>query len=128
MKYDTLVGIRGATTASENTSQSIFNVTVELLTKLIEYNQLDKEKIVHVIFTVSPDITADFPAKAARIGLGWDRVPMICAQEIDVPLEIKYCIRILITTYSHLQRDQIKHIYLQNATKLRPDLSIIDEF
>lgn len=126
MQHDILVGIRGATTASDNTSQAIFDATIELLSKLIDFNQLDKDKIVHVIFTVSPDITADFPAKAARLGLGWDRVPMICAQEIDVPLEINYCIRILITTYSHLQRNQIKHIYLQNATRLRPDLSILE--
>lgn len=124
MQNSRLVGIRGATTADKNTSEDIFEVSVELLQKLVEFNELDKNEIVHCIFTVSPDITADFPAKAARLGLGWNRVPMICAQEIDVPLEIKRCIRVLITTYSHLEKEQIRHIYLRDAAKLRPDLSI----
>lgn len=119
-----LLGIRGATTADTNTSEDIYNSTVELMKKLVDFNEIDKNEIVHCIFTVSPDITADFPAKAARLGLGWDRVPMICAQEIDVPLKIKHCIRVLITTYSHLEKTKIKHIYLREAAKLRPDLSL----
>ena len=118
-----LTGVRGATTANENNSEAIFDATVELVTNLVELNQIKEEDIVHVIFTVSPDITADFPAKGARLGLKWDKVPMICAQEIAVSLNIKYCIRVLIATYSSLPRDQIKHIYLREASKLRPDLN-----
>ncbi|MGD9580130.1 MAG: chorismate mutase [Vampirovibrionia bacterium] len=119
-----LVGIRGATTADSNTPEAIYEASVELVSKLVDINAIDKNQIVHVIFTVSPDITADFPAKAARLGLGWDTVPMICAQEIDVPLEIKHCIRMLITMYTHLDKAKIRHIYLKDAAKLRPDLSI----
>jgi chorismate mutase len=119
-----LFGVRGATTADKNNPEAIYEATVEMVSQLVSTNKIEQEDIVHVIFTVSPDITADFPAKAARLGLGWDTVPMICAQEIDVPLEIKFCIRILITTYSRLARDQIKHIYLKEASKLRPDLSV----
>lgn len=126
MKSERLYGIRGATTADLNTSDAILESTAELVSKLVESNKIDTEDIVHVIFTVSPDITADFPAKAARIKLGWDTVPMICAQEIDVKLEIKYCIRVLITTYSSLQKSEIKHLYLKDAAKLRPDLSLSD--
>lgn len=125
MKTDLqLVGIRGATTADSNTPEAIYDASVELVSKLVEINTIDKNQIVHVIFTVSPDITADFPAKAARLGLGWDTVPMICAQEIDVPLEIKHCIRMLITMYTHLDKNKIRHIYLKDAAKLRPDLSL----
>lgn len=125
MKTDLqLVGIRGATTADTNTPEAIYEASVELVSKLVEINKIDKNQIVHVIFTVSPDITADFPAKAARLGLGWDTVPMICAQEIDVPLEIKHCIRMLITMYTHLDKSKIRHIYLKDAAKLRPDLSL----
>lgn len=125
MKTDLqLVGIRGATTADTNTPEAIYEASVELVSKLVEINKIDKNQIVHVIFTVSPDITADFPAKAARLGLGWDTVPMICAQEIDVPLKIKHCIRMLITMYTHLDKSKIRHIYLKDAAKLRPDLSL----
>ena len=125
MKTDLqLVGIRGATTADTNTPEAIYEASVELVSKLVEINNIDKNQIVHVIFTVSPDITADFPAKAARLGLGWDTVPMICAQEIDVPLKIKHCIRMLITMYTHLDKSKIRHIYLKDAAKLRPDLSL----
>lgn len=117
-----LISIRGATTADENTASAIYEATVELMSTLVEINNINKNDIVHVIFTVSPDITADFPAKAARLGLKWDDVPMICAQEIDVPLNISYCIRVLITMYSTLTKDKIRHIYLKEAAKLRPDL------
>lgn len=127
MSEKKLVGIRGATTADRNDSEAIYDASVELIGKLVEHNEIDKEEIVNVIFTVSPDITADFPAKAARLGHGWDRVPMICAQEIDVPMKIKYCIRVLITTYSHLERKNIKHIYLKDAALLRPDLSLSEK-
>lgn len=123
MDNSRLVGIRGATTADENTSAAIFEATVELVSNLVKINNIKDDDIVHVIFTVSPDITADFPAKGARLSLKWDQVPMICAQEIDVPLNIKYCIRVLITTYTELPKDSIKHIYLKGASRLRPDLS-----
>jgi chorismate mutase len=124
MNTKRLYGFRGATTADENTSEAIYTATLEMVSHLIDINNIEKDEIVHVIFTVSPDITADFPAKGARIGLTWDTVPMICAQEIDVRLEIKYCIRVLVTAYSGLKKDQIRHIYLKEAAKLRPDLSI----
>lgn len=118
-----LFGIRGATNADSNSSEDIHNATVELLSQLIDHNCINKENIVHVIFTVSPDITADFPAKGARISLNWDNVPMICAQEVDVPGPIKYCIRVLITAYLDIPKDNVKHIYLKQAALLRPDLS-----
>lgn len=124
MENNRLFGVRGATTADSNTSEDIHSSTVELVKTLIKVNQINKDDIVHVIFTVSPDITADFPAKGARISLGWDDVPMICAQEIDVPLKIKYCIRVLITTYLNIPKNKVKHIYLRSAAQLRPDLSI----
>ncbi len=65
MSNNTLVGVRGATTSDNNTSEAIYEASVELVSKLVNINEIDKNEIVHVIFTVSPDITADFPAKAA---------------------------------------------------------------
>ena len=124
MTNERLYGIRGATTADANTSEAVLKSTADLLAKLVEKNKINTDDIVHVIFTVSPDITADFPAKGARIKLGWDTVPMICAQELDVPSSVKYCIRVLITAYSALPKSEIQHLYLKNSAKLRPDLSL----
>lgn len=115
-------GIRGATTVKENTDAAIEDATLELLNSIIIENKVDKEDIASVIFTLTHDLTAAFPAKAARINLGWNDVPMICTQEIPVPDSIKMCIRVLILINTTLKNDELKHKYLRDASKLRPDL------
>ncbi|MEI7474678.1 MAG: chorismate mutase [bacterium] len=115
--------IRGATTTEQNTKEEIEQVTIELLSNIIESNKIDKDDITSVIFTLTPDLNADFPAKYARIHLGWDDVPMICAQEIAVEDSLKMCIRVLITLNTIQEKHEIKHVYLGRAKALRPDLN-----
>lgn len=115
-------GIRGAITLEENSGVAIEKATIKLLKQLLDENKIEKEDIASVIFTLTHDLTAEFPAKSARIYLGWDDVPMICTQEIPVPDSIPMCLRVLILINTTLEKDEIKHIYLNGAKKLRPDL------
>jgi chorismate mutase len=115
--------IRGATTVGENTKEAIKLDTVELLGEMMSQNKIKKEDISHVIFTLTKDINADFPAKFARIELGFDDVPMICSNEIEVPGALPLCIRVLMVVNSELSQKEINHVYLNEAKKLRPDLN-----
>jgi chorismate mutase len=116
--------IRGATTVKENSKEAIRLVTVELLTEMLGQNKIQKESISHVIFTLTKDINADFPAKFARTELGFDNVPMICSNEIEVPDALPMCIRVLMVINSDILQKEIRHIYLNEAKKLRPDLNL----
>ncbi len=115
--------IRGATTVEENTKEAIKDATIELLSVILSQNNLKKEDISHVIFTLTKDINADFPAKFARTELGFDDVPMICSNEIEVPNSLPMCIRALVVVNLNKSQKEIRHIYLNGAKKLRPDLS-----
>lgn len=114
--------VRGATTVKANTAKEIHSATVELLKKMIADNSITPEDIVNVIFTLTHDLNAGFPAKSARTDLNWNEVPMICTQEIPVPDSLQKCIRVLITFNTEKTLREIKHIYLREAKKLRPDL------
>lgn len=116
-------GIRGATTISSNTYEEIEKATAELLKEIIDRNQVNSIDISHVIFTLTHDINAGFPAKAARIHLNWNEVPMICTQEIPVPGSLEKCIRVLIVVNTKKEQSEIKHIYQAGAKVLRPDLA-----
>jgi len=115
-------GIRGAITVEENNPKEVRYATRELLLKMVKANQVAKEDIAAVIFTTTPDLNAVFPAEAAR-ELGWTNVPLLGAGEIDVAGGLSLCIRILMLVNTSKKQDQIKHIYLGDARKLRPDLS-----
>jgi len=114
--------IRGATTSQNNTESDISEATIELIEKLISENEVSSENIVNVIFTLTHDLNASFPAKAARIKFKWDDVPMICTQEIPVPDSLKSCIRVMITFNTIKSQKEIRHAYLRGARALRPDL------
>jgi len=114
--------VRGAITVEENTSELINIATLELLDNLLKANGINTEDIVSVIFTLTLDLNAEFPAKSARINLGWDDIPMICASEIPVPESIEKCLRVMITFNTLKSRDELKHVYLRKAQNLRPDL------
>lgn len=118
-----VVAIRGAITLETNSKEEIELNTVELLNTILENNKIAKDDIIQAVFTVTKDIDADFPAKYARLNLGWDNVPMICSYEMAVPNSLQMCLRVLITTYSDLSKNELKHAYLKGAQKLRPDLS-----
>jgi chorismate mutase len=116
-----LRGIRGATTVENNERSSIVKRTSELLTKLVEENNIQLEDIGAAIFSATPDITAAFPAAAAR-EIGWSEVPLFGAQEMDADNGPVMCIRILILLNTNKPQTDIHHIYLHGAQVLRPDL------
>jgi chorismate mutase len=113
-------GIRGATTADENTPESILAATRELLEALIAANGLQPDDVASAIFTTTPDLNAEYPAKAAR-ALDWRNVAMLCAHEMDVPHGLKKCIRILIHWNTPMRAGEVRHVYLRGAVVLRPD-------
>ena len=115
-------GVRGATQVKENAVAEIGLSVTELLNKMISDNQIDKQDFVSIIFTATPDLTADFPAVAARsIGLG--EVPLLCAVEIDVPNSLARVVRILMHINTDKTLSDIKHIYLNGASVLRKDIA-----
>ena len=116
-------GIRGATTIETDVKENVLSATQELLEKVFASNpDLKTEDIASAIFTVTQDIISVFPALAAR-QMGWDHVPMMCAQEIPVPGSLPLCIRVLIHWNTNKTQDAIQHIYLREAKKLRPDIN-----
>lgn len=123
----TLRGIRGATTVSADEKEEVLSTTRELLDTILASNpDLRAVDIASVIFTVTEDLISAFPAQAAR-DLGWSLVPMMCAREIPVPGSLPRAIRVLIHWNTDLEQSEIKHVYLREAVKLRPDLAASKE-
>jgi chorismate mutase len=116
-----LRGIRGATTVTADTRDEILNKTGEMLETIIERNAIQVEDVASAIFSVTADLKSEFPAVAAR-KLGWIHTPLICTNEIDVTGSLKSCIRVLLHVNTDRSQDQIFHVYLHEAKKLRPDL------
>lgn len=116
-------GIRGATTCKNIDEASVLAATKELLLSIFEANpSLCTADIASILFTVTGDLQSIYPAKAAR-QLGWTDVPLMCAREIDIPNGLPHCIRILAHWNTDLPQSAVRHIYLHDATQLRPDLS-----
>lgn len=114
-------GIRGAITVTRDSREEILAATRELLTTLVAANDLDLDDVASAVFTTTPDLTAEYPARAAR-ELGWRDVPLLGATEMDVPRGLPRCIRVLVHVNTDTLPSQIKHIYLRDARRLRPDL------
>lgn len=115
-------GIRGATSTPADTRETILEVTRELLGEMLRANQIvDFDEIVSILFTTTPDLTATFPAEAAR-ELGMNQVPLLCASEIDVPGRLPRCVRVLLHVNSDKPARDIVHVYLREAKTLRPDM------
>ena len=114
-------GIRGATTVEENSAPAILAATRELLTRIVEVNDVAVSEVASAFFTVTPDLTAVFPARAAR-ELGWQHVALLDAQEIPVPGSLLRCVRALIHWNTDRPQVEIRHVYLRGAASLRPDL------
>jgi chorismate mutase len=115
-----LRALRGAISVERNDAGVIVAATRELMTQLMERNDLASEQMVSCIFTATTDLNAQFPAVAAR-DLGLDRVPLLCSQEIEVPGALERVIRVLIHYYAPDGREP-QHVYLGEARKLRADL------
>lgn len=115
-------GVRGATVASANQAEAILNATRELLKAIMDENPgLRCEDLASALFTVTGDLDAAFPAAAAR-QLGWEHVALMCTQEIPVPGDLERGIRVLLHWNTDLEQSEIRHVYLKEATRLRPDL------
>lgn len=115
-------GIRGATTAESNTREAILAATDELLRLMIDANELCADDVASVIFTTTSDLTADYPALAAR-ALGWHDVALMCAHEMAVPHGLPMCIRILMHWNTSVPAADVQHVYIKGAARLRPDRS-----
>lgn len=115
-------GVRGATTVDANDRTQILQATRQLLALMIRVNEIRKEDVAYAQFTVTKDLDAEFPALAAR-QLGWLDVPLLCSYEISVPGSLGLCIRILIVWNTPKSQSEIKHVYLKEAQRLRPDLA-----
>lgn len=114
-------GIRGAITVERNSAEEIVSATRELLEVIIKENDLEPEDIASAFFTVTVDLDAEFPASAAR-EMGWKYVPLLCATEINVPGRLPRCIRVLVHINTRKSQQELKHIYLKDAARLRIDL------
>jgi chorismate mutase len=113
--------VRGATSVDEDTPEAILESTAELLTEVLERNDLETDDLISIIFTMTPDLHSEFPALAARQA-GLTPIPLLCASEIPVPGSLGMCIRLLLHCTVPGDR-RVQHVYLREARKLRPDLS-----
>jgi chorismate mutase len=116
-----LVALRGATTVESDTREALLERTSELLTILLERNDIEHDQLVSIIFTATEDLTSEFPAVAAR-GLGLGDVPLLCARELSVDGGNPATVRVLIHCYSTRPRTSLRHVYLHRAKHLRDDL------
>jgi chorismate mutase len=118
-------GIRGATTAAANTEEAITEATEELLRELIRLNDLDVDEICFCYFTTTHDLTAEYPAFAAR-RLGWLDVPLLCSHDMDValpnPRGVRMCVRILILYNTGRPQSAMRFAYLRGAGAIKADL------
>ena len=118
-------GIRGAITAAANTAEAITYATEELLTELVRLNGLEKDEICFAYFTTTRDLTAEFPAYAAR-RMGWLEVPLLCGHDMDVqlpnPRGVPMCIRILLLYNTAKPQSAMRFAYLKGAQAIKADL------
>ncbi len=117
-------GVRGATTVEADDREQILNATRQLLALMIRRNGIDSTDVGSALFTVTSDLSAEFPALAAR-QLGWIEVPLLCGYEVSVTGSLQKCIRVLMHWNTTKSQSEIEHVYLHGAEKLRPDLSVL---
>lgn len=117
-------GIRGAITVNENDGEEIVAATARLVEQMQTANQYHPDDISHMLITVTNDLNAAFPAVGIRKLSGYDLVPVMCALEIPVPNSLEKCIRVMATVNTSKKPNEIQHVYLEDAVKLRPDLSL----
>ncbi len=110
--------IRGATTVERDTQEQVSERSVELVREMLNRNAIDEADVVSVLFTATEDICSAFPATPVRLAT-LSETPLICAREIPVPGSLPLCIRVLLHVNTDKRKDQMVHIYLHAATKLR---------
>ena len=114
--------LRGATTVAADRPDAIVAATAALLEELMRRNGLATDDLISLVFTATPDLTAEFPALGAR-SLGISDVPLLSAQEIGVPGALPRCVRVLVHCYSSKSKAELQHVYLGEARRLRTDLA-----
>ena len=114
--------IRGATQVEANEREAILEATTELVAAVMTRNDLTTDDVISVLFTATPDLTAEFPALAAR-KIGFHDVPLICASEIAVPGAMPRVVRLLAHVETDRPRSAIQHVYLRGAAALRLDIA-----
>ena len=117
-------GVRGATTVDADDRDQILRATRQLLALMIRRNGIESTDVASVMFTVTKDLSAEFPALAAR-QLGWLEVPLLCAYELSVPGSLPLCVRAMLHWNTDKTQSEIQHVYLHEARKLRPDLNVL---
>jgi monofunctional chorismate mutase len=115
--------IRGAITVGSNTAVEILQQTQALLETMLSANQIDKSEVISVFFTATPDLNAAFPARAART-IGLTQAALMDAVEMDVPGAMPRTIRILMFIDRLHQPHLVRHVYMGEAKRLRPDLAL----
>jgi len=118
-------GVRGAITVADNTEEAIWSATRELLETMVARNSINEDDVASILFTTTPELTAAYPAKAARM-FGWSRTALMGFVEADITDGLKMCIRVLIHWNTDKSMDEIHHVFLRDAVKLRPDLQADD--
>ncbi|NQU17705.1 MAG: chorismate mutase [Candidatus Saganbacteria bacterium] len=113
-------GIRGAITVKSNTKEEIIEATKKVLQEMISENSFHVNDIASIIFSVTADLNAAFPAEAAR-QLGWKTTPLLCTKEIPVPKSLAKCIRVLMHFNTEKKQYQVTPVYLEGAKVLRED-------
>ena len=114
--------VRGATQVDADDRDRILEATTELVNELMARNDLMIDDVISVLFTTTPDLTAEFPAAAAR-KVGFGEVPLLCAAEIDVPGALPRVVRMLAHVDTSRPRAEIHHVYLRGASALRRDIA-----
>ena len=115
-----LTALRGATTTKGDKDFFIKDAVIELIQELITQNDLNQENIISITFSVTKDLTSCFPASIARKYFNFDKVALLDCQQMFVPNDINFCIRILALVYLESDKESI-HPYLRESAKLRPD-------
>jgi chorismate mutase len=113
--------IRGATQVEANDRGLLMEAAIELVTEVMTRNDLTLEDVISVFFTTTPDLTAEFPAAAAR-RVGFGDVPLMCASEIDVPGALPRVVRLMAHVETGRARNELRHVYLRGAAALRRDV------
>jgi chorismate mutase len=118
----TIRAIRGAVQVETDDREAILEATAELVSEVMSRNDLTTDDVVSVLFTSTPDLTAEFPALAAR-KIGFHDVPLMCASEIDVPGAMPRVVRLMAHVSTEKPRSEIQHVYLRGAQALRLDIA-----
>ncbi len=113
--------VRGAIQVDADEREAILDATTELLREVLSRNNITAEDLISVVFTATTDLRAEFPAYAAR-QMGINDVPLLCAQEIEVPGSMPRVLRLLAHVETPLSRHDLRHVYLRGAAQLRTDL------